>query len=176
MTQPHHVVIMGVAGNGKTTVGSWLAEELGWTFIEGDDFHPQANIDKMSSGQPLTDEDRWPWLGALAEEIRRLDGAGQHSVLACSALRRIYREALREGDPRLFFIHPRADYDTLLDRMNRREHFMPPALLQSQFDTLEQLEPDEFGADIDAHAPPDQLVATAKAAIAGAGRGDRGQN
>lgn len=170
MSSPHHVVIMGVSGNGKTTVGTWLAEELDCTFIEGDDFHPQANIDKMSSGQPLNDDDRWPWLRTLAAEVRRLEGEGQRSVMGCSALRRVYRDVLREGDDRLFFIHLDADYDTLLERMRRRQHFMPPALLQSQFDTLEPLEDDEFGVTISAHAPPDQVVATAKAAIAAAGR------
>lgn len=164
------VVIMGVAGNGKTTVGTWLAEELGWDFLEGDDFHPAANIEKMSSGQPLNDEDRRPWLQSLAQEIARLQADGRRSVLGCSALRRRYRDLLREGDPDLFFIHLTADYDTLLERMKRREHFMPPALLQSQFDTLEPLEPEEFGIDISAHAPPDQVVATAKAAIAAASR------
>lgn len=168
MDAPHHVVIMGVAGNGKTTVGSWLAEELGWNFLEGDDFHPQANIDKMSAGTPLNDDDRRPWLESLAAEIRSLQGRGESSVLACSALKRSYRDLLRAGDPSLFFIHLVADYETLLDRMKRREHFMPPALLRSQFDTLEDLESDELGVDISANAPPDQVVATAKAAISAA--------
>lgn len=165
MSLPQHVVVMGVSGNGKTTVGTWLAEELDRVFIEGDDFHPKANIDKMSSGTPLNDDDRRPWLAALAAEVRRLDGEGQGSVMGCSALRRRYRDWLREGYPGLFFVHLDADYDTLLTRMERREHFMPPALLRSQFDTLEPLEPDEQGVVIDVHAPPDQVVSTALAAL-----------
>lgn len=159
---------MGVSGNGKTTVGTWLAEELDRVFVEGDDFHPQANIDKMSAGQPLDDDDRRPWLAALAAEVRRLHTTEQGSVVACSALKRVYRDWLREGHPDLFFVHLDADYDTLLTRMQRRQHFMPPALLRSQFDTLEALGPDERGVVIDVHAPPDQVVSTALAALTSA--------
>lgn len=166
MALPKHVVVMGVSGNGKSTIGSWLAKETGRVFIEGDAFHPPANIEKMSGGTPLTDEDRKPWLLALAAEIRRLDAAGQQSVMGCSALRRQYRDWLREGDPELFFLHLDADYDTILTRMQRREHFMPPSLLRSQFDTLEPLEDDERGATISVSAPPDQVVATALATMA----------
>lgn len=159
-------MVMGVSGNGKSTVGSWVAEETGRVFLEGDEFHPQANIDKMSQGTPLDDEDRRPWLQALAAEIRRLTESGQESVLACSALRRTYRDLLREGDAELFFIHLQAGYDTILERMQRREHFMPPSLLRSQFDTLEPLEEDERGVVISAVAPPDQVVTTALATLA----------
>jgi gluconokinase len=165
---PRHVVLMGVSGNGKTTTGTWLASELDRVFIEGDDFHPPENIAKMSAGVSLDDDDRRPWLAALAAEVARLEAAGQQSVLACSALRRRYRDWLRQGYPELFFILLDARYETILGRMERREHFMPPSLLQSQFDTLEPLEEDESGIVVSVEAPPDQVVATALAALAGA--------
>lgn len=165
---PRHVVLMGVSGNGKSTTGAWLANELGRVFIEGDDFHPPDNIAKMSSGIPLDDDDRRPWLAALATEVARLEAAGQQSVMACSALRRRYRDWLREGYPGLFFVLLDAPYETLLARMQRRDHFMPPSLLRSQFDTLEPLEPDEAGVVVSAEAPPDQVVATTLAALTAA--------
>jgi gluconokinase len=169
MALPRHVVVMGVSGNGKTTTGTWLASQLDRVFIEGDDFHPPGNIAKMSSGVPLDDDDRRPWLAALAAEVVRLEAAGQESVMACSALRRRYRDWLRDAYPQFYFILLDADYDTILERMRRREHFMPPALLQSQFDTLEPLEDDEAGVVVSARAAPDQVVATALAAMEDAG-------
>jgi len=165
---PRHVVLMGVSGNGKSTTGTLLAAELGRVFIEGDAFHPPENIAKMSSGVALDDADRRPWLAALAAEVARLESSGQQSVMACSALRRRYRDWLREGYPELFFILLDARYETLLDRMGRRQHFMPPSLLQSQFDTLEPLEEDESGVVISVEAAPDQVVASARAALAAA--------
>lgn len=162
---PRHVVVMGVSGNGKTTIGTWLATELGRVFVEGDTFHPPANVAKMSSGVPLDDDDRRPWLAALADEVRRLEAEGLESVMGCSALRRRYRDWLREGHRDLFFVHLAADYDTLLARMRRRRHFMPPSLLRSQFDTLEPLEEDELGMVVKADAPPDQVVSTVLAAL-----------
>lgn len=170
MGLPRHVVLMGVSGNGKTTTGTWLASELGRVFIEGDDFHPPENIAKMSSGVPLDDSDRRPWLAALAAEVARLEAAGQESVMACSALRRRYRDWLREGYPGMFFILLDAPYATLLERMRRRQHFMPPSLLQSQFDTLEPLEEDEAGVVVSVEAPPDQVVTMALAAMEAAGK------
>jgi gluconokinase len=146
---PRHVVVMGVAGTGKTVIGHAVAERLEAVFVEGDEYHPKANIDKMSSGQPLDDDDRRPWLETLAERIRELDEQGEASVTGCSALRRTYRDWLRQGHPDLFFLHLHADYDTLLQRMQERKHFMPPSLLQSQFDTLEMLEEDEAGVVVD---------------------------
>lgn len=166
---PRHVVLMGVSGNGKTTIGNRLASELDRVFVEGDDFHPPENIAKMSSGVPLDDEDRQHWLAALAAEIVRLEAAGEQSVVACSALRRRYRDWLREGYPHLYFILLDADYDTILERMQRRDHFMPPSLLRSQFDTLEPLEEDEAGVVIAAAPEPDEVVATTLAAMADAG-------
>ncbi|UFU06752.1 gluconokinase [Ruania halotolerans] len=162
---PRHIVVMGVSGNGKSTIGAALADRLGAVFLEGDEFHPQANVAKMSAGIPLTDDDRWPWLDILAAEIARRDEAGERTVLACSALRRAYRDRLRARVPDLFFIHPSADYDTIHARMQAREHFMPPALLRSQFDTLEPLGADEAGDVVDATAPPSMVIAEAIAAV-----------
>lgn len=169
MSAPRHVVVMGVTATGKTTVGRALAEALGGVFVEGDAFHPQANIAKMSSGIPLDDEDRRPWLHALAGEIGRLDAAGEVSVTASSALRRLYRDWLRAGYADLFFVHLDAPFEVLLDRMKRRTHFMPPSLLQSQLDTLEPLEPDEAGAVIDDTQTVDAVVAASVAAVRAAG-------
>ncbi|WP_454857947.1 gluconokinase [Promicromonospora soli] len=162
---PRHLVVMGVTATGKTTVGTALARALGGVFVEGDAFHPQASIDKMSAGIPLDDDDRRPWLRALADEIARLDAAGEVSVTACSALRRRYRDWLREGYSGLFFVHLDATSDVLLGRMRRRTHFMPHSLLQSQLDTLERLEPDEAGAVIDDTQPVDAVIAAALAAV-----------
>ena len=156
---------MGVSGTGKTTVGSALATHLGGTFIEGDTFHPKANIDKMSTGHPLNDDDRRPWLAAVAREIERVAGEGGASVTACSALTRRYRDWLRGGYPDLFFVHLQADYNTLLERMSRRKHFMPPSLLQSQFDTLEDLQPDERGAGVPDVDGVQKVVASALTAV-----------
>jgi gluconokinase len=165
MSGPRHLVVMGVTATGKTTVGRALAEALGGVFVEGDTFHPPANIEKMSAGIPLDDDDRRPWLRALAAEIARLDAAGELSVTACSALRRPYRDWLREGYPDLFFVHLDSTFDVLLDRMKRRTHFMPPSLLQSQLDTLEPLEPDEAGSVIDDTQTVDAVIADALAAV-----------
>ena len=162
---PRHIVVMGVAGTGKTSIGKAVAEQLGAAFVEGDEFHPKANIDKMSSGIPLDDDDRRPWLETLAGKIRELDAEGERSVTACSALRRLYRDWLRQGHPDLFFVHLHTDYDVLLDRMQKREHFMPPSLLQSQFDTLEMLEGDEAGLVVDVRVSIDEVVREALAGI-----------
>lgn len=170
MTAPRHIVVMGVSGTGKTTIGLAVAERLGGVFVEGDEYHPRSNIEKMASGTPLDDDDRRPWLQALAAEIARLDGRGEISVTACSALRRVYRDWLRQGDPDLFFLHLHTDYDVLLERMEHREHFMPPSLLQSQFDTLEMLEADEWGAVIDDSLPVEGVVAASMAELEAAAR------
>ena len=171
MDAPRHIVVMGVSGTGKTTIGQAVAEQLGAVFVEGDQFHPQANVDKMASGVPLDDDDRRPWLEALAGRIRELDEQGRASVTGCSALRRVYRDWLRESGADLFFLHLHTDYDILLDRMSKREHFMPPSLLQSQFDTLEMLEPDEAGAIVDVRIGIEEVTDASMAALRAAGTG-----
>ena len=143
---------MGVAGSGKSSVASALGEALGLEVIEGDAYHPQSNIDKMAAGIPLTDDDRRPWLEALVELVGTRHASGVGTVLACSALKRSYRDILRSTIPsdESFVILLDADADTLRERMAERTgHFMPVSLLDSQLATLEPLEPDERGAVID---------------------------
>jgi gluconokinase len=159
-TVPQHIVVMGVSGVGKTTVAERLADRLGHEFAEGDDFHPQANIDKMSAGVPLDDEDRMPWLRSLAAFTDERRRAGRATVLTCSALRRRYRDVLRQGVAETFFVHLVADRALLEERMGGREHFMPPALLQSQLDALERLGDDEPGTSVDVTDTPDRTVDT----------------
>lgn len=154
-----HLIVMGVSGSGKTTVAELLAERLGWTFAEADDFHPPANIEKMSAGTPLTDEDRWPWLRTIAEWLSTKTAAGQSTVVTCSALRRVYRDLLREGEGQVRFVHLTGSMDTIESRLDDRAgHFMPPALLGSQFDTLEPLDNDEDGVVVSINATPEEIV------------------
>jgi gluconokinase len=160
-----HVVVMGVSGCGKTVVAERLAERLGLAFEEGDAHHPKANVDKMAAGQPLTDDDRRPWLEALVAWTRERDAAGTSTVISCSALKRAYRDLLREADPDTVFVHLHADFDVLADRLGRRAHFMPLSLLESQFATLEPLEEDELGVQIDVTPPLEEVVALAEGAI-----------
>ena len=161
---PAHVVVMGVSGSGKTTVGEALAAALGWRFVEGDAFHPAANVEKMASGHPLDDDDRRPWLEALAAEIARDDAAGRSSVVGCSALKRAYRDILRAGAPDVRFLHVHGDKALLIERVSHRPgHFFPAALLDSQLATLEPLGPDERGVVVDVAAPVEAMVAEARA-------------
>ena len=135
---PCALVVMGVSGSGKSTIADRLAARLGWRYEDGDKFHPPSNVAKMSAGHPLTDEDRWPWLQAIADEIDRVCKAGQRAVIACSALKRTYREILVHGrnDVRIVFLN--GTQDLIAERLAaRRGHFMPPGLLTSQFRTLE---------------------------------------
>lgn len=160
-----HVVVMGVAGTGKSTVAQRLAAELDLVLAEGDDFHPAANIEKMSAGIPLDDDDRLPWLRSLAIWTAQRHAAGQATVLTCSALRESYRDVLRAGvpDAPTRFLHLEAPREVLADRMSSREHFMPASLLDSQFDTLEPLAAHEDGIAVDVSAPVDEVVAQALA-------------
>ena len=160
-----HVVVMGVSGCGKTIVAERLGDRLGLRFAEGDAHHPQANVDKMASGQPLTDDDRRPWLEALVAWTRERHSEGISTVVSCSALRRGYRDVLRAADPETFFVHLHADFDVLAERMRHRAHFMPVSLLESQFDTLEPLGEGELGVRIDVARPVDDVVVAAEAAI-----------
>jgi carbohydrate kinase (thermoresistant glucokinase family) len=132
------VLVMGVSGCGKTTTGQALAQELGWRFLDADDFHPETNVAKMASGIPLTDEDRWPWFDRIVAEMRRVSASGQHAVVACSALKQIYRDRLAAGgDVRVVYL--KGDAATIEPRLARRAgHFMPASLLPSQLATLEE--------------------------------------
>lgn len=159
---------MGVSATGKTVVGQQLAEHLGLGFIEGDAFHPQANIDKMSRGTPLDDADRLPWLEALADAIAEHEASGVPVVITCSALKRGYRDILRGGTPGtdLFFVHLHAEVDVLTERMaSRTGHFMPTSLLRSQLDTLDPLGSAECGALVDVSPPLDLVVDAAVRAV-----------
>jgi gluconokinase len=152
------VIVFGVSGAGKTTIGKLLAEQLGWTFYEADDFHSRANIQKMQSGRPLTDEDRWPWLERLRDRITRSISAKQNAVLACSALKRAYRERLRVGDD-VKFVFLRGDYALIEKQLRRRSgHFMNSGLLKSQFADLEEPGPDEDVLAIELGRTPEELV------------------
>jgi len=151
------VVVMGVSGSGKSTIGQLLADRLGVAFIDGDDLHPAANIAKMTAGIPLTDTDRAPWLEAVGDVLEANRASGL--VVACSALRRAYRDLIARTAPGVFFVHLDVDATTLADRMTTRpSHFMPVALLTSQLATLEPLQPDEPGTTIPAALTPTALV------------------
>ena len=166
-----HIVVMGVSGCGKSTVARALAQQLGWRFAEGDDFHPPTNLAKMSDGTPLTEADRLPWLESLARWARDRDADGEPTVMSCSALRRRYRDILTDGLPRTFFVHLTTNRETLHSRMSSRAHFMPVGLLDSQLETLEDLEPDEWGLAFDARTPLTRLVDDIVAALeSGSGR------
>ncbi|HEX5565538.1 MAG TPA: gluconokinase [Streptomyces sp.] len=155
---------MGVSGSGKTTVGTLLAGKLGVPYAEADDFHPARNVAKMASGVPLDDDDRRPWLDAIAAWLEDRDEHG--GVVSCSALRRRYRDRLRKAAPDLFFIHLTGSPELIAERMTRRKgHFMPPELLLSQISALEPLEPDEAGAVIPVDGSPEEIAGLAAATV-----------
>jgi gluconokinase len=159
------VIVFGVSGAGKTTIGKLLAKRLGWQFYEADDFHPHANIEKMRSGHPLTDDDRWPWLERLREQITRSLAAKEDAVIACSALKRAYRDRLRLSDD-VKFVFLRGDYGLVAEQLrHRRGHFMNPELLGSQFADLEQPEPDEDVLTTELGRTPQELVEDIKAKL-----------
>src|SRR5260370_5260460 len=134
---PCALIVMGVRGADKSTIGEKLAERLGWKFEDGDRFHPASNVAKMSAGQPLTDEDRWPWLRAIADEIARVCKATGHVVIASSALKRAYRDILVHGRPDVRVIYLKGTQELIASRLAlRKNHFMPPGLLECQFNTL----------------------------------------
>jgi gluconokinase len=153
------LVVMGVSGVGKTSVADAIVARTGWTFVEGDDLHPEANRAKMAGGTPLDDEDRWPWLRRIAAWIGEQEAAGRDAVVTCSALKRSYRDLLRDGHPSVRFVHLRAPRDLIQNRVdNRRGHYMPPSLLASQLATLEPLGPDEPGFGVDSDHSPDDIA------------------
>jgi carbohydrate kinase (thermoresistant glucokinase family) len=157
LRDPMVVLLMGVAGSGKTTIGRKLASLLGWSFRDADDFHPPENVAKMSSGVPLTDEDRAPWLAAIRTHIDRALARGESAVVTCSALKEKYRAAAIPDPSRVKLVHLTGDFDLILERMNaRKDHFMKPEMLQSQFAALE---PPAQALTIDVAKTPDQIVA-----------------
>jgi gluconokinase len=156
---PCALIVMGVSGSGKSTVAQRLAARLGWRYEDGDWFHPPGNVAKMSAGHPLTDEDRWPWLKAIADEIDRAGEAGQHVVIACSALKHAYREVLIGGRNDVRIIYLNGTQDLIASRLNaRKDHFMPPGLLASQFKTLEPPEANERPVTVSIDASVDAIV------------------
>jgi gluconokinase len=158
------VILMGVSGSGKTTVGRLLARDLGWPFYDADDFHPPANVEKMHRGVPLTDADRAPWLDALHALIERLAGAGHSAVLACSALKQSYRDDLRAGVPGMRFVYLHGDGALIAQRLaERRGHFMPADLLRSQLGTLE--EPTD-AITVDVADAPERIAAAIRRQLA----------
>jgi carbohydrate kinase (thermoresistant glucokinase family) len=153
------IVVMGVSGSGKTTIAERLAADEGWTVLEGDSFHPPANVAKMAAGTPLTDEDRWPWLRAIAAAIDACLARGENAVVACSALRKAYRDILigERKDVRLVYL--KGSRELIGERMRARKgHFMPPALLDSQFATLEEPGPEEHPITVPIDGTPDDIV------------------
>lgn len=163
---PDAIVVMGVSGSGKTTVALGIARAMGWRFAEGDEFHPQANVDKMARGEPLTDEDRWPWLRLIGDWVSETVSRGESAVVTCSSLRRAYRDLLREGRPEVRFCHITGDADLIEERMERRTgHYMPPSLLPSQLSTLEPLEADEPGVVVSTEGTPEQVLDRALRAL-----------
>jgi gluconokinase len=153
------LIVMGVSGSGKTTIGEALAARIGWRYEDADMFHPASNVAKMSAGKPLTDEDRWPWLRAIADEIDRVIGAGERIVIGCSALRRVYRDLLVHGRSDIRIVYLQGTQDLIAGRLaERKDHFMPPGLLTSQFGTLEPPTPDEHALTVSIDAPAGTIV------------------
>ena len=156
---PCALIVMGVSGSGKSTIAENLAERLGWSYEDGDRFHPASNVAKMSAGHPLTDEDRWPWLQAIADEIDRVCRAGEHVVIACSALKRSYRDVLVHGRSDVHVVYLNGTEELIANRLAQRKgHFMPPGLLASQFKTLEPPDLDENPMTMSIDASVAQIV------------------
>ena len=153
------LIVMGVSGSGKSTVADALAQSFNWTLAEGDDFHSPANIAKMHAGVPLDDEDRMPWLGAIAAWIDARRRAGEAGIVTCSALKRAYRDLLAGDRPEVLFVYLKGSADVMSQHLAGREgHFMPVSLLSSQFDTLEEPTPDEPVLTVDAARPVEEIV------------------
>lgn len=164
---PRLIIIMGVSGSGKSTIGEALAERLDVPFIDADNLHPRSNVEKMRGGTPLNDEDRWPWLEIVADAMRNTADTNGRVVCACSALKRAYRDCLRkQADEPVAFILLHGEQAVIAERQaNRPGHFMPPELLDSQFATLEPFEPDEHGIVLDVVLSVDEIVEKAEKAL-----------
>ena len=157
--QPAVIIVMGVASSGKTSLGERLAERLGWPFRDADAFHPPENVAKMSGGTPLNDEDRKPWLAAIAAWIDELRATGKHGIVTCSALKRRYRDVIRGDRPDVALVYLKGSRELIGERMAKRQHhFMPPALLDSQFAALEEPGPDERPLVMPVELSKDEIV------------------
>jgi gluconokinase len=157
--KPLVLVLMGVSGCGKSTTGARLSKLLGWPFRDADSFHPQANIDKMSKGLPLTDEDRQPWLAAIAQWVDERLARNESGIVSCSALKRAYRRVIVGERDRVRLVYLKGDMALIGDRISRRRnHFMPPALLKSQFDALEEPQADERPLSVPVVLSPRRVV------------------
>ncbi|WP_295854522.1 gluconokinase [Tardiphaga sp.] len=156
---PCALIVMGVAGSGKSTIAEALAAKLGWRFADGDAFHPASNVAKMSAGHPLTDDDRWPWLQAIADEIDAVADRGGQIVVACSALKRAYRDVLVHGRDDVRLVYLDGSQPLIAERLaSRKGHFMPPGLLDSQFATLRPPGTDESPITVSINATVDVII------------------
>jgi len=155
----HHIVVMGVSGCGKSTIAAMLAERLDLEYVDADWLHPKSNVEKMQRGSPLEDEDRWPWLRAIAARMQELRARGRGCVVACSALKRAYRDVLRDGRDDVRFVHLDGPAEAIAPRVSGRDgHFMPASLLASQFAALEPLQPDESPIVVSVELTPADIV------------------
>ena len=161
------IVLMGVSGAGKTTVGTRLADALGWDFADADTFHPEVNVEKMKRGEPLTDADRWPWLHSIRDFIEKRLAEGEPAVVTCSALKADYRDVLLDGLNDVCLTYLRGSQERIRDRLQKRtDHFFDAELLESQFETLEEPSPEET-LIVDIDASPDAIVETIRQALPG---------
>ncbi|MFT4098966.1 MAG: gluconokinase [Rhodoblastus sp.] len=168
LTLPSIIVLMGVAGSGKSTIGAALSKKLGWPYADADEFHPASNVAKMSAGAPLTDDDRWPWLAAIATHIDKARAEGRHAIVSSSALKRVYRDILigARDDVRLVLLD--GTKEEIFARMSaRKDHFMPLSLLDSQFAALERPGADEQPIVVSVNGTPDEIAQAIAAALRG---------